>query len=220
MNRNSMSALERRIDKLASLDIQPRLMPLSERDRTVQLSVVLILFEDRPPINDKRAMEECISNSLNAVRRHQSAIDEFKQEDFENRLCRLRRALSEMTRSGNLNPLVDPLKSRIHHLFLAPPEWFLRGPINGSPWGAVEIGGKKYGAIFSTSHWTEDDLAAWEIRHKIIKAARDRMPQIQGRSIYQKFCYAQYLTIEEKAILATLPDSPQHGIYWPSQSVE
>ena len=109
MNRNSMSALERRIDKLASLFIQPRLMPLSERDRTVQLSVVLILFEDRPPINDKRAMEECISNSLNAVRRHQSAIDEFKQEDFENRLCRLRRALSEMTRSGNLNPLVDPL---------------------------------------------------------------------------------------------------------------
>jgi len=81
MNRNSMSALEKRIDKLASL-IQPRLMPLSERDRTVQLSVVLILFEDRPPTSDKRAMEECISNSLNTVCRHQSEIDELEQEDF------------------------------------------------------------------------------------------------------------------------------------------
>jgi len=219
MNWKALSTLERRIDRLASL-APPKLEPLNEQDRIVRTSVALISFEDLPTIQDKIARKAHIADLVNVVSQHRSEIDRLTHDEFENRVCRLKRALSEMTFSGYLNPLLVPLESRLRYLFLDPPRWFLRGPINASRWGAVEIGGKKYGAIFSTSQWTEGDLAAWEIRHKIIKAARDRVPQIQGRSIYQKYCYAQYLTTEEKAMLATLPASPQRGTYWPGNSAE
>ena len=77
----------------------------------------------------------------------------------------------------------------------------MRGPIKGSPWGIVEIDGKRYAGIYSTSYWTEADLAAWESRYDIIRAARERVPQIPGRQLHQKYFYSNYLTSEEKEYL-------------------
>jgi hypothetical protein len=219
MNRNSLNTFEKRIDRLASL-AHPRLKPLDEQDRIVRTSVALTLFGDMPPVHDKRARKVFFTDLLNSVRLHQSEIDGFEQDEFENRVCRSQRALSEMTFAGSLNPLLVPFESRFNYLFLDPPEWFLRGPISGSPWGAVEIDGKRYGAIFSTSYWTKEDLAVWETKQGIIKAARERVPQIQGRWLHQKYRYAEYLTSEEKAMLTKLPKSPRSEIYWPGPSGE
>ena len=219
MNRKALSTLERRIDRLASL-VHPKLEPLNEQDRIVRVSVALIIFEDLPTIHDKTARKAHIADLVNVVSQHRSEIEMLAHDEFENRVCRVKRSLSEMTFAGCLNPLLVPLESRLRYLFLDPPGWFLRGPISGSPWGVVEIDGKKCGAIFSTSYWTKEDLAVWETKHQIIETARQRVPQIQGRSLYQKYCYAEYLTPEEKETMTKLPDTPRRNIYWPGPSGE
>ncbi len=217
MNQKALSTLERRIDRLASL-AQPKLEPLNEQDRIVRASVALISFEDLPTIQDKIARKAQIADLANLVSQHRSEIDRLAHDEFENRVCRAKRALSEMTLAGCLNPLLVPLEARLHYLFLDPPGWFLRGPISGSP--CVEIDGMKCGAIFSTSYWTKEDLAVWETKHQIIETARQRIPQIRGRSLYQKYCYAEYLTPEEKETMTKLPDTPRRNIYWPGPSGE
>lgn len=214
MNRKALSTLERRIDRLASL-VHPKLEPLNEQDRIVCASVALISFEDLPPIQDKIARKAHIADLVNVVSQHRSEIERLAHDEFENRVCRAKRALSEMTFAGCLNPLLVPLEARLRYLFLDPPGWFLRGPINASRWGAVEIDGKRCGALLSTAYWTEKDLAVWETKHEIITAARQRVPQIQGRSLYQKYRFKEYLTPDEKETLAKLPNLPRRNIYWP-----
>lgn len=214
-----MSTLERRIDRLASL-VHPKLEPVNEQDRIVRASVALISFEDLPAINDKIARKAHIADLVNVVSQHRSEIDSFTHDEFENRVCRAKRALSEMTFAGCLNPLLVPVEARLHYLFLDPPRWFLRGPISRSPWEVVEIDGKRYGALLSTSCWTKEDLVVWETKHEMINAARRRVPQIQGRSLYQKYCYAEYLTPVEKEMLTELSNLPSCKIYWPGTSGE
>ena len=219
MNRKALSTLERRIDRLASL-VHPKLEQLNEQDRIVRTSVALMTFGEMPTIHDKTARKAHIADLVNVVSQHRSEIEMLAHDEFENRVCRVKRSLSEMTFAGCLNPLLVPLESRLHYLFLDPPGWFLRGPITAVPWGLVEVDGKKCGAIFSTSYWTEEDIAVWETKHEIIKAARQRVPQIQGRSLYQKYCFKEYLTPDEKETLAKLPNLPRRNIYWPGPSGE
>ncbi len=219
MNRKNLNIIEKRVDRLAALvNLRPKLA--DERERILRVAVALTSFRDVPPCNDWKTRREILSNLLEIVYQHQNEIDGFEQKEFENRVCRLRRTLSEMSLAGDLNPILMPFEQRIHYLLLNPPQWLLRGPIVGSPSGIVEIGKQRYGAVYSTSDWTEADLAAWEKRCDIIRAARERVPQMPGRQLHQKYCYAEYLTSEEKADLETLPQTPRKRIFWPGPSGE
>jgi hypothetical protein len=189
-------------------------------ERIVRVAVALSSFRDMPPYGDQKARKQVLSNLLNIADQHQNEIDGFEQKEFENRVCRLRRTLSEMSLSGYLNPILIPFEQRIHYLLLDPPKWLLRGPIVGSPWGILEIDGQRFGAIYSTSYWTEADLVVWEKRYGIVQDARARMPQMPGRYLHEKYCYAKYLTSEEKEYMETLPQTPRQRIFWPGPSGE
>jgi len=219
MNRKNLEIIEKRVDRLTEL-VRPRPKLANEQERIVRVAVALTSFSDLPSYNDRKARKEVLSNLLEIVYQHQNEIGGFEQKEFENRVCRLRRTLSEMSLAGYLNPMLIPFEQRIHYLLLNPPKWLLQGPIVGSPWGIVTINEKRYGAIYSTSYWTEADLSTWEKRCDIVRAARERVPQMPGRQLYQKYCYSEYLTSEEKAELEMLPHTPSQRIFWPGPSGE
>jgi len=219
MNRKNLNLIEKRVDRLAAL-VKPRPKLTNEQERIIRVAVALSSLRDMPPYGDQKARKEVLSNLLNIAYQHQDEIDGFGQKEFENRVCRLRRTLSEMSLAGYINPILIPFEQRIEHLLLNPPKWLLRGPIKGSPWGIVEIDGKRYAGIYSTSYWTEADLAVWENRCDIIRAARERVPQIPGRQLHQKYFYSNYLTSEEKEYLEMLPQTPCQRIFWPGPSGE
>jgi hypothetical protein len=150
MNKKNLNTIEKRVDRLAAL-ARPRPKMTDREERIVRVAVALSSFRDMLPYGDQKARKQALSNLLNIACQHQNEIDGFEQKEFENRVCRLRRTLSEMSLSGYLNPILIPFEQRIHYLLLDPPEWLLRGPIVGSPWGIVEIDGQRCGAIYSTS---------------------------------------------------------------------
>lgn len=219
MNRKNLNIIEKRVDRLAAL-VKPRPKLTNEQERIFRVAVALSSLRDMPPYGDQKARKEVLSNLLNIAYHHQDEIDGFGQKEFENRVCRLRRTLSEMSLAGYINPILIPFEQRIQYLLLNPPKWLLRGPIKGSPWGIVEIDGKRYAGIYSTSYWTEADLAAWKSRYDIIRAARERVPQMPGRQLHQKYFYAKYFTSEEKEYLEMLPQTPCQRIFWPGPSGE
>jgi hypothetical protein len=211
--------IERRVDRLTEL-VRPKPGPTVEQERIIRVAVALVSLSDMPSYSDKNARNGFISNLFNTVGRYEDEIDGFEDKEFENRVCRLGRTISEMDLSGNLNPILIPFEQRIHYLFLNPPKWLLRGPIKESPYGILKIDEQQFGAIYSTSYWTEADLMIWENRRNIIRAARERVPQMPGRQLHQKYFYDEYLTCEEKLKLETLPQTPCQRIFWPGLSGE
>jgi hypothetical protein len=219
MNRNALNIFEKRVDKLAIL-VKPRSSKLIKKSRIDEVVVALTVYDAEFRSVNRNTRIGVVTKIINIVQQHQIELDGFEQKEFENRVCRLRRALNALTLGTHLNPLLVPLESRLHYLFFNPPKWFLRGPIVRGPWGIVEVDGKRYDALVSTSNWTEKDLATWEVKRRIIEAARERVPQMLGRNLHQKYFYAEYFTSEEQAVLAELPELPKQRIYWPGPSGE